>query len=49
MDRIKLAKMFGIKGISLWRLGIIPDYENANGENVYLDIWRNILEETGEK
>ena len=44
-DRIKLAKMFGIGGISLWRLGTIPDYENTVNENLYLDVWQRILNE----
>lgn len=43
--KITLAKMFGIKGISLWRLGNIPDYREASGKNVYLDVWNTILKE----
>ncbi|HHY78702.1 MAG TPA: hypothetical protein GX498_09425 [Clostridiales bacterium] len=43
--KIDLAKMFGIHGISLWRLGNIPDfYENENKE-IYMDVWRHILRE----
>ncbi|MCX8130677.1 MAG: glycosyl hydrolase family 18 protein [Clostridia bacterium] len=41
--KIKLAKMFGIKGISLWRLGNIPDFEEVKGKAMYLDIWQQIL------
>ena len=28
-DKVKLAKLFGIKGVSLWRLGIIPNYSDT--------------------
>ncbi|HWR60614.1 MAG TPA: glycosyl hydrolase family 18 protein, partial [Clostridia bacterium] len=42
--KIELAKMFGIKGISLWRLGIIPDFEAAGAGGMGLDVWQNIKE-----
>jgi len=45
-DKINLARMFGINGISLWRLGNIPDYEDFNDKILYLDIWQKLLEET---
>ena len=35
-DKIKLAEMFGIDGISIWRIGFIPE-EGGN-----LDIWSGI-------
>ena len=35
-DKIKLAEMFGIDGISIWRIGLIPE-EGGN-----LDIWSGI-------
>jgi hypothetical protein len=35
-EKINLAKLFGIHGISLWRIGIIPDYEGA------YDVWSDI-------
>jgi len=44
--KITLAKMFGVKGISIWRLGNIPDYPeqvDANGKEIYLDVWQQIL------
>ena len=44
--KIKLARMFGINGISLWRLGNIPNYEDADAKKLYLDVWQHILNET---
>jgi len=46
MAKVNLAKMFGVNGISLWRLGNIPNYDDLNGEGLYLDIWQNLLKET---
>ncbi len=43
MDKIKLARLFGIQGISLWRLGTIPDYQPDDGRKLGMDIWQNIL------
>jgi spore germination protein YaaH len=45
MDKIKLARLFGIQGISLWRLGSIPDYQPDDGRKLGMDIWQNILVE----
>ena len=42
-EKIKLAKMFGISGISLWRLGNIPDMESGDGSVPYMDVWQSIL------
>lgn len=42
-EKIKLAGMFGIKGVSLWRLGNIPDYVPADEKNLYQDVWQNVL------
>ena len=36
-DKIQLAKMFGINGVSVWRLGIIPQ-DSSTG----MDIWSEI-------
>jgi len=41
--KISLAKMFGIEGISLWRLGNIPDYEDTQAKRLYLDVWQQIM------
>ena len=37
-DKVKLAEMLGVSGISVWRLGLIPQ---ESGE---LDIWDGIIE-----
>lgn len=37
-DKVKLAEMLGVSGISVWRLGLIPQ---ESGE---LDIWNGIIE-----
>ena len=34
-DKIELAKLFGIKGVSFWRIGTIPDYSD---EGLYYQI-----------
>ena len=39
-DKVKLAKLFGIKGVSLWRLGNIPNYSE---DGLYYDVM-NALE-----
>lgn len=36
-----VAKYFGLGGISLWRLGIIPEYESDI--NQYMNVWSQIL------
>jgi hypothetical protein len=46
MEKVKLAGYFGIEGISLWRLGTIPDYQPGENVNNYgMDIWQNLLKE----
>jgi spore germination protein YaaH len=35
-EKINLAKLFGIHGVSLWRIGIIPDYPDS------YDVWNSI-------
>lgn len=37
--KVRLAKMFGINGISVWRLGQVPDYKDDGTNRLYLDIW----------
>lgn len=43
--KVKLAKHFGIEGISLWRLGLIPDRENQGQSGADLDVWQSLLAE----
>ncbi len=43
-EKIKLSKMFGIKGLSVWRLGNIPEYKNTPDNKFDLDIWQAILD-----
>lgn len=45
LAKINLAKLFGIQGISLWRLGQIPDYVPGDGRELGMDVWQNILKE----
>ena len=40
-DKIKLAKMFGINSLSIWRIGAIP---NGSAEQ-YMDVWETIIAE----
>jgi len=40
--KIDLAKMFGINGISLWRLGNIPDYDDQGAKAIYMNVWQKI-------
>ncbi|WP_459847220.1 glycosyl hydrolase family 18 protein [Fusibacter bizertensis] len=39
--KIDIAKYFGIGGISLWRLGTIPEFESET--NIYMNVWSKIL------
>lgn len=41
--KINLMKMFGIKGVSLWRLGNIPNNEDMGAKKIYLGVWQQIL------
>lgn len=45
LTKINLAKMFGIRGISIWRLGNIPVYDGTNEKSVFLNTWENIINE----
>jgi len=40
LTKINLAKLFGIKNISIWRLGNIPNYDE---DFIFLDVWKKIL------
>lgn len=45
MEKVKLAKLFGIEGISLWRLGQIPNEPDIAGKPFNMDIWQRLLNE----
>ncbi len=53
MEKVKLAKLFGIRGISLWRLGQIPDVASVSGkpdasgdgQDYKMDVWQKLLNE----
>lgn len=34
-DKLQLARMFGVTGVSVWRVGTIPDYEGVESYNVW--------------
>lgn len=40
--KLNLAKMFGLRGVSIWRLGNIPDYDENVDKAIYLDVWKQI-------
>lgn len=39
-DKIKLARMFGINQLSIWRIGVIP---NDTTEGIFYNVWDTIL------
>lgn len=43
--KVKLARYFGIEGISLWRLGLIPDREDPEQAIPDMDVWQSLLAE----
>jgi len=45
MQKVRLARFFGIQGISLWRLGQIPDITAEAGQDFGMDIWQSLLSE----
>lgn len=42
IEKIKLAQAYDLAGISLWRMGLIPNYYGDNGEEIGFDIWNEI-------
>lgn len=45
-DKVKLANLFGVRNVSLWRLGLIPDVPSTDvpaGNEGSLDIWNSLL------
>jgi spore germination protein YaaH len=45
LAKIKLARYFDIQGISIWRLGSIPDAEDTGSAEYDMDVWQSILKE----
>lgn len=43
--KIELARMFGINGISVWRLGLIPNYADGAGREIDFDVMNLLLGE----
>ncbi|MBC8536686.1 S-layer homology domain-containing protein [Feifania hominis] len=43
-DKLALARMFGVTGVSVWRLGLVPQYEDPASRPIYYNIWQTILE-----
>ena len=39
--KLRLARMLGVNGVSLWRLGVIPNYAD---EGLYYDIWSAVIQ-----
>ncbi len=39
--KLRLARMLGVNGVSLWRLGVIPNYAD---EGLYYDIWSAVTQ-----
>ena len=44
-SKINLARMFGINGVSVWRLGLIPDYEDNAGRDINYNVLNLIMSE----
>ncbi len=42
LAKIKLANDYDLAGISLWRIGTIPNYYGEFGREAGLDIWYQI-------
>lgn len=45
--KIRLARMFSVGGISIWRLGNIPDFNEPGDKKVYMNVWEEILKSMG--
>lgn len=41
--KIDLARMFGVNGVSVWRLGLIPDYEDNAGRTIHYNVSNLIM------
>ncbi|NLH97796.1 MAG: hypothetical protein GX477_10770 [Clostridiaceae bacterium] len=45
--KVGLARYFGIGGISLWRLGLVPDREDDGQNSFGMDVWQWLMAELG--
>ncbi len=43
LAKISVASLFDVKGISIWRLGNIPDYEDEQEIKMHLNVWQEII------
>ncbi len=41
-EKLRLARFFGVCGVSLWRVGTIPAYEDPAGKEIYFNVWNMI-------
>ena len=44
-EKIKLARMFGIDGLSVWYVGSVPTYED---QGLFYNVWEAVLEQVQE-
>lgn len=44
-----LVQFEGINGLSLWRMGIVPDYNDAVGNKYDLDVWNSLINKINQK
>ena len=45
LAKVDLARMFGVTGISVWRLGLIPNYTNSAGQDIHFNVLNVLLNE----
>lgn len=38
--KVSLAAMFGVRGVSLWQAGIIPNYPSPAERDIFFDVWQ---------
>jgi len=43
--KVDLARMFGINGISVWRLGLIPNYADSAGQDINYNVLNHLMSE----
>jgi len=45
--KVELARMFGINSVSVWRLGLIPEYTDAPEREIYYNVMQYLLGQKG--